>query len=86
MNNTPASFGILKEFSATVVTTTDENVPTTTVFDNLKPNNNEELVLEFTIPPRLRRVDVSVDAKVGQMYSQNDLNFNFFKSIDVNLH
>lgn len=28
MNNMPASFGIVKEFSATVTTITDEDVPT----------------------------------------------------------
>mmetsp|Transcript_24059 Transcript_24059/g.21081 ORF Transcript_24059/g.21081 Transcript_24059/m.21081 type:complete len:82 (+) Transcript_24059:622-867(+) len=72
MNHRPIGFDVIKDFNAFVITNTDEDVSTTNTFENLKPKGNEEIQLEFTIPPRLKNISVAVEVKVPQLYHKDD--------------
>jgi len=86
VNGQPSSFEILKDFSAQVITKTDENVPTTHHFEDLKPTLDKDIILQFPIPPRLMNVEVVVNASATQMYTTQEKKFSSNHSIPINIH
>jgi hypothetical protein len=64
----------LKAIKSTIikVTTTSfiDNLPTTKIFEDLKLTDNNEIILNFQIPPNLQAINVEFEAKVRNISHQ----------------
>ncbi len=86
-NGRSASLTILKKTSATLsIHTLHASIPTTQTFADLKLENGKELLLEFTVPPLLTRVDLSFSTEVFNLSQKTRQPLSYNHSLTVDLH
>lgn len=71
VNDRPCTLRALKDILIKVTTTSYiDNIPITKLFEDLKINDNNEILLSFQVPPNLEGVSISFEAKVRNISHQ----------------
>jgi len=76
INKMAASVGIIKKPTITVTTMTTSDLPSTTLYDNLKFDHKEEVEIEVPIPANLKEVRISVGGQIKLFRSEQNISSN----------
>lgn len=71
-----APVDILEDVVITIQTTTEDNIPATTRFEDVRFKLGKDFMCEFPIPAKLREVQFIVDCKVKLRFSGGNNNSN----------
>lgn len=79
-----ANLELLREALITVVTTTTDNVPSTTRFTPKQFKNNRDEVVQFNIPAKTVSVNITVTATLDKMNKAEPMKVSSSHSIRIN--
>lgn len=87
VNDTPISVTKTKNASVTLTLTKEENgqhIPIINKYDDIKFAENEEVKIEFQVPPKLKRIRVEVNCEVANRSQSTNSKLVLTKEVSVN--